>query len=483
MFKAIVILLVSLLSAACTQGTDSQEIQAAAPIESVADSIADPIERHRASTRRLRDEKSLYQKYRVASDNAAFFGSKNLPVEFGRNLEFIGDVMAQTGDTALARQYYDRAADCFRRASATRFIYEIEMHRSNVVTNGEQIDIFLRMLADTVVTSDPDLHAMALKGAYLATDSLPFLDSCLALLDRNPSIRADERPTLLAMRAAEALNAGDIHDALNRVSRVKAETDSLRPIAQHREYIHTIIAQIYAAAGMKDSSITELCKVIWWTDSAYREANLPAIYARETRHIIDLTENNARLEKRGIILWWAVSVLILMTLAAWILFWAKRRQAAARQEISLLDSRMEILMRSQTAQAAVMEENHNLIDEIENAIGKNSSSAANLATDLRRIISRYSSREENRQGFLSVSRQIDPRFTARLKADFPNLSEGQLRLAALIAAGVDSSQLASILNISSKSLYTSRYRLRTSLRLSKTDSLEALLRSYATPAN
>lgn len=485
MNKVFVITLLTLIGAACS---DSEQISTKSTIEAIGesapDSVAGSLEWHVASTRRIADEKSLYQKYRAASENAVYFADENIPLELGRNLEILGNVMSQMEDTARARQYYDRAAQCFRRASATRELYENEMHRSNAVTIDERIAIFQRLLADTAVTRSPALHATALKGAYLCTDSVPLLDSCLALLDREPSLHPAERPALLAMRAQESLAAGDLTDALSRVNRIKSETASQRPIAQHREFIHTVLAQIYNAAGMKDSSITELCKVIWWTDSAYREANLPAIYSRETRNMIDLAESNARLEKRTLMLWWAITVLTLLTLAGWGYFWAKRRQSHARQEIELLDSRMESLMQSQTAQAAVMEENHRLITDIETAISNHPAAASNsqLADDIRRILNLYGSREENRQGFLTVSRQIDPRFTTRLKADFPNLSEGQLRLAALIAAGVDSSQLATILNISSKSLYTSRYRLRAGLRLSKTDSLEEMLRGYASPS-
>lgn len=483
MNKVYMIALIVLAGISCTRPANTANGDGSQP---TADTVTDKTEWYRTRTRRLADEKSLYQKYRIASENAAYFASAGMPLEHGRNLTLLGDVMAQMNDTIRASRYYDLAADCFRQTAATTDLYELEMHRSNVVSRQEGWEIFKRLLADTTVINSPYLHIIALKGAYLATDSLPLLDSCLAMLDRYPSVRPAERPTLQAMRAYESLFVNDVHDAIRRIPRIKAETDSLNPIAQHREYIHVALAYIYNAAGMKDSCIKELERTIWWTDSSYREANLPAIYSRETRNMIELAENNSRLEKRSILLWWGISVLALLALATWGYFYAKRRQARARQEIELLDSRMEYLRQLQTAQSAIMEENHRLMADIEDAVARHSSDTASetpLSKDIRRILGIYGSREDNRQGLLAVSRQIDPRFTLRLKADYPNLSEGQLRLAALIAAGVDSSQLTSILNISSKSLYTSRYRLRASLRLSKTDSLEELLRGYATPAS
>lgn len=485
MNKVYAIALLMMATVACS-GPGRTPAADANHTDTPADSAArtDSIEWYRARTARAAEEKSLYQKYLTASENAAFFSAEKMPLELGRNLNLLGDVMAQLDDTVRALRYYDQAAACFREASATEELYNVMMSRPGVMRLNERQELFMRLLADTAVINSPALHITALKGAYLATDSVALLDSCLALLDSDPSVMSVERPALLAMRAYESVTAGDLEDALRRIPRIKAETDSQNPIAQHREYIHVAIAYIYNAAGMKDSCINELQKVIWWTDSAYREANLPNIYSRETRRMIELTESNSRLEKRSIMLWWAISIIILLSLAAYGWLYARRRQARVRQEIAMLDSHMEHLRQLQTAQSAIMEENHRLMADLGEAVARHSAGTdteGGLAKDIRRILSLYGSREDNRQGLLTVSRQIDPRFTSRLKADYPALSEGQLRLAALIAAGVDSSQLAAILNISSKSLYTSRYRLRASLGLSKNDSLEELLRSYITP--
>lgn len=463
-----------------TSGCTDKDTQSDRHTAHGTDSISNPIVLHRLRTDSLESEKSLYRKYCIASDNAAFFEKEHMPYDLGRNLEILGNVMAQLDDSTRALYYYDRAVESFREAGAMREIYENRLHRTNTMPHEEGMEVFRALLADSTVLADPRLHMQALKGAYLCSDSLPLLDSCLALADKSPSAAAGEHSTLLALRARESLIAGDIADALARIPHIKEVTAEERPIAQHREFIHVAIAQIYNAAGEKDSCIDQLCKVVWWTDSAYREANLPAIYSQETRRLIDLSEHTAKMEKRSMAIWWILSAIIFLSLATWLYIQAKRRQTRARHEIEMLDQRLEYLQRSQTAMQAVMEENKRLIADIEEVLpqGPTASDPA-LAISIRRILNLYTGREENRQGFLAMSREIDPRFSAKLKADFPALSEGQLRLAALIAAGVDSHQLATILNISSRSLYTSRYRLRTTLGLEKNDSLEELLRRYS----
>lgn len=438
--------------------------------------------RHIASTDSLANEKSLFRKYSIASDNIAYFSTRNAPLQLGRNFQFLGDVLVQLEDTVRAREYYTRSAESFREADATRELYENEMHRTNTERRAERFRIFSRLLADTAVTNDAYLHAVALRGAYLNSDSVAYLDSCLSLLARHPDIISEQHPLLLAMKAEETLATGDIPAALQIARKVSEETARQKPVAREQEYIHTILAQIYNAAGMKDESIRELCTVIWWTDSAYREANIPEIYSRETRAMIDIADRNSRLEKRAMKMWWLISLIAVGALAAIGYFIIRRRHSQTRHEIEFLDNRLECLVQSQEAQSAVLEEYDRLVSEIGDSLRRHGGEeipSSPLAADINRILTLHGRHNGSREDFLKVKREIEPRFAVRLKADFPSLSEGQLRLAALIAAGVDSNRLASTLGISSKSLYTSRYRLRSALGLSKSDNLDEFLRNRA----
>lgn len=482
MRKSLLSVLFLLFIISCSGPSKHNDLKATISKEKkVTDSAANPVEWYRVRTNQLAEEKSLYEKYRIASENVVFFQKKKMYSELGRNLDILGNVMAQMEDSVKALDYYDRAAECYKKTGSAEDIYRNEIFHTNALPDAENIKVYQRLLNDSVVKNNPALHILALKGAYLCTDSLPLLDSCLAVLDRNRDIMQDELPVLLAMRIDETLMSGNLDSALKGIPRIRKETALHNPIAQHNEMIHVALARIYNEAGMKDSCIYELLQVIFWTDSAYREANLPAIYSRETRNMIEMADSNRRLEKRNIILWYVVSCMLLLGLLALILIRAKRRQSRSKAEIELLDARMENLKQLQTAQAIVMEENKHLVDEIEGQLLKyseNNSSCIQLADEIHKILNLYKGTDHKRQGFLKISKEIDPGFYSSLKEDFPNLSDGQLQLAALIAAGTDSHQLASILNISNKSLYTGRYRLRTSLKLTKSESLEDFLRKY-----
>jgi len=63
----------------------------------------------------------------------------------------------------------------------------------------------------------------------------------------------------------------------------------------------------------------------------------------------------------------------------------------------------------------------------------------------------------------------------RLLNRFPDLSENEQRLAALIRLNLSSKEIASILNISTKSVEINRHRLRKKMRLKRKENLTEIV--------
>ena len=68
-------------------------------------------------------------------------------------------------------------------------------------------------------------------------------------------------------------------------------------------------------------------------------------------------------------------------------------------------------------------------------------------------------------------------FNMHLKEAYPNLTESERKLANLLRQGFSSKYIASLMNITPKSVEISRYRLRTKLGLSRTDNLVQFIKS------
>ncbi len=68
-------------------------------------------------------------------------------------------------------------------------------------------------------------------------------------------------------------------------------------------------------------------------------------------------------------------------------------------------------------------------------------------------------------------------FREKLKEKYPELSDNDVRLAILVRLGLSSKEIATLMNISSKSVEIARYRLRKKLHLKERESLSELLKT------
>ena len=69
---------------------------------------------------------------------------------------------------------------------------------------------------------------------------------------------------------------------------------------------------------------------------------------------------------------------------------------------------------------------------------------------------------------------VNPNFFEKLKELFPHLTENDLRIASLIYINLDTHQICQLLNLSQRTIQTSKYRLKKKMDLSK----EVDLKSY-----
>jgi DNA-binding NarL/FixJ family response regulator len=74
--------------------------------------------------------------------------------------------------------------------------------------------------------------------------------------------------------------------------------------------------------------------------------------------------------------------------------------------------------------------------------------------------------------------QVHEQFFKKLKADFPELTPGDLKLAAYLKMNLSSKEIAPLLNISIRSVENKRYRLRRKLNLEEEENLTEFMLRY-----
>ena len=103
----------------------------------------------------------------------------------------------------------------------------------------------------------------------------------------------------------------------------------------------------------------------------------------------------------------------------------------------------------------------------------------NLVAELGSAIQQRLSYESDvdSQYFYAQAESLHEDFSAKLSENFPNLTQQEKRLATLLRLGFSSKYIASLMNITTKSVEISRYRLRQKLGLAKGDNLVNFIKS------
>jgi len=85
--------------------------------------------------------------------------------------------------------------------------------------------------------------------------------------------------------------------------------------------------------------------------------------------------------------------------------------------------------------------------------------------NLMKLINENMSVEDDKNLFESSFNEVYEKFLLKLKADFPELSPADLKLAAYLKMNLTSKEIAPLFNISIRGLENKRYRLRKKLQL------------------
>lgn len=193
--------------------------------------------------------------------------------------------------------------------------------------------------------------------------------------------------------------------------------------------------------------------------------------------------------------------LLLILLGWWLLYRAHRRRLrlqARRMIIERERSVQQERIRTQNAQLeadvlrksqelanstfSLVQKNEILI-QIKDELGEIKSELGSRMPErhyqrLQRLIDSHMTNEQDWQIFETNFNEVHNIFFKKLKHDFPELSPGDLRLAAYLKMNLSSKEIAPLLNISVRGIENKRYRLRQKLALTADANLTEFLMNY-----
>ncbi|MDO5770959.1 MAG: LuxR C-terminal-related transcriptional regulator [Bacteroidales bacterium] len=409
--------------------------------------------------------------------------------EFGDSLSAagalnnIGYVNLHLGDSIAALTFFNLSRQTFHQLGLERWERKLEL---SLAQANETHDIALSdsLLADlesyAAAKRDTLLLTIVLHNRFGIHSDIKYFRKALPLVEGKPGYAGNEA-LYRGLIAGDMLKRGDLDSAVLMARTAQQMVKpSLRP--EYASSIYRIYASVLEREGKLDSALVYFHRGQEIDDSVARAKTGQDVIKRIAQMKIRRSEQQALRDKMFERTLYASLTVVILFLAMTVIFILLRRHNNMRMEKMAADLQLTRNQLQLASSLAVVKENENAIDTTVKTITELMETGRIPAADGVRVCSALRTQLSNREEldtFQQVYANVHPDFVGRLMERVPRLSIRQQRLATYIAMGMDNRQIARVMNISYASVMTARYRLRSCLGLSKTDSLEALLQRLA----
>ena len=273
---------------------------------------------------------------------------------------------------------------------------------------------------------------------------------------------------------------------------------------------HEALTAAYEKQGQADSALVHFKQFKAINDSIFNKDKSRAITEMRIRYETEVKDgeiNHLKQQKAfDQLLKWGLVALIFGIIIIAILIFLRQKAVVQRSKLRLeMDRQANEAQKTITAAklAAATSEQRRLEDELNYKNKEITQLAMNIAKrhdfleamdaelkvlrkemdekklrNLSQTVSQTLSLESERQEFLVYIQDAENTFFMKLDERFPNLSEKEKRLCAMVKLGLSNKEIAAILNIETSSVEVARYRLRKKLNLETNDGLKSFLEEF-----
>lgn len=447
--------------------------------ETLIDSAECPYDWHRLKILRSELVFDMSRRYEILAHCINYFRKMHMPYEEAMSLNAMGNVMYFLQDTVRALDYYRQAEKIYLKGGQERNVYIVRLNIALASPLDVRENIYGSLRNDPEVMKDDYIRERLLQNSFIYLDSVQFIDEAIVLAQKHNYI--DQLPVMLSMKGDWLSRHGNPEEGLQYIKKGIELSSGNESSRRYHYLIYRHMAQAYRLLGDYEMSAAIFSKCINVRDSIDAEMNGPGITHLDTLSKIKIVEQSEQLRRYRLALWLGISIVALVAALLVTVFYIKKRNAERKYSDKVVEEEKRQTHQTLMAHTIVLEENERLISDITdqlNVLKDNRTIDATTADTVARMLRVHKGNENTRQSFLKLSSELDADFIARLKDAFPALSESQLKLASLLAAGLDSRQISNILNIEPASVYRGRSRLRIRLGLDADQSLEDFLRRF-----
>jgi len=286
-------------------------------------------------------------------------------------------------------------------------------------------------------------------------------------LHKNPNPYRDHTLALLSYRK------GKYQKAINILNDLKSGFSNYNRMDE----VYLDLSQAYAYLGMPDSSIHYSRLLFELNDEQKSEANAQALKRTEENmelyqmRVDMLSLKNDQQEKdlqlKNLLLLIASLVIVVLVLAGIFYYLNKKRKEEIRQKSEQLSEKNKEL----TLVGLEVAQKSQWLNSLKKAVNKGADDSEEIRRILKAELVRLNKIEKDWANFLNYFEDLYQGFYSKLRERSKSISTSELRLASLIKLELSNSEIADLLNVSSDSVKSSKYRLKKKLNLSEDQDL------------
>jgi len=422
------------------------------------------------------------QMYRSLKNFEKFYLSISDPFMTATVSVDIGHIMRDVGNKKRSIAYYLKADSIFDRLGIDTYHLKTSLNNATILfetgDTAASRKIIATLLKSNKSRADRDFYINVLVQAYhIMGDTTALLSAWKKIEERSLNLSTTQSTALDLSQ--HYLKTGDVEKAEYYCQRA---TDSFTPYTSIslKAEAFRLMAELNRITDDKDSAINAYQHYVLLQDSIMSKRSAVEIGNIESRW--DIAQSEAEIENRHQIerLWTWIFVMLLMVAALIVAFLFMRRIQAAKLAIARYNLELEREQRSLVSSALVMEEKDNVLELVLADIHKMVQEGRLKAEETRHLeqnVKMHLSSRQDWEHFRELFDKVHPMFHKRLKESYPELTEGDLRLATYIKVGMQGKQIARMLMLQPDTIRKNRQKLRRHLGLTSEASLEDFLRT------
>lgn len=421
--------------------------------------------------------------YHLYHELADYFKNRGDSIMYGVSLTMLGSTLISIGDTAASVPHFEKAIKILDRAGMDRWAlkFRLSLAQCHYPTNpAKSRQIIEDLRHNKNIQQDSVFYNILLHISYTLTRDISIIEDALRYIGDNKEFdiskglyKAYIAKEHIRNGTATGPTKGLIEEAISKTAPSRYLNTELN--------VSEAAAAFYSLYGPPDSAIKWLNNRAEILEKIARDNSINKIHQFETR--LKIAENESRMREKAVNerLLWGIIVLSTFFVASLIVITLYRHNK--RLQLQRIKSELDLTRHKLTiaSTAAIMEEKDKVMETVLNTVNtlrtdnKINDKDAQLVSAALKV---HAGVRDELKSFQEVYQKIHPSFKDRLKKDFPNLSESNIRLASYICIGMNNRQIARVSGIEYKSVMTARHRLRQKMHLPAETMLEDALRAY-----